>query len=48
MQAWLADENRTPVPPMRGQFSAPALVIEGFTLEDVQAQIVEPAPATEE
>ena len=48
MQAWLADENRRPVPPMRGQFSAPALVIEGFTLEDVQAEIVEPAPATEE
>lgn len=50
MQAWLADENRRPLPPMRGEFSAPALVIEGFTLEDVQARIVEsaPVPATEE
>ncbi|KFL36726.1 hypothetical protein [Arenimonas donghaensis] len=48
MQAWLADENRRPVPPLRGRFSAPALVIEGFTLEDVQAEIVEPAPAGEE
>ena len=48
VQAWLADEARTPVPPVRGSFSAPSLVIEGFTLEDVQAQIVEPAPASEE
>lgn len=48
MQAWLADENRDPVPPMRGQFSTPSLVVEGFTLEDVQAEIVEPAPASEE
>lgn len=44
MQAWLADENRKPLPPILGTFSAPKLVIEGFTLEDVQAEIVESAP----
>ena len=41
-------DNRTPLPPMLGRFTAPTLEIEGFTLENVQADIVEPAPASEE
>lgn len=48
VQAWLADEERTPLPPLLGRFSAPSLVVEGFTLENVQAEIVEPAPASAE
>ncbi|WP_374604396.1 hypothetical protein [Arenimonas sp.] len=48
VQAWLANEDRTPLPPMLGRFTAPSLEIEGFTLENVQADIVEPAPASEE
>ena len=48
VQAWLANEDRTPLPPMLGRFTAPTLEIEGFTLENVQADIVEPAPASEE
>ncbi len=48
VQAWLASEQRTPLPPMLGRFTAPALEIEGFTLENVQADIVETAPASEE
>lgn len=48
VQAWLANEERTPLPPMLGRFTAPSLEIEGFTLENVQADLVEPAPASEE
>lgn len=48
VQAWLANDKRTPLPPMLGRFTAPTLEIEGFTLENVQADIVEPAPASEE
>ena len=48
VQAWLANEERTPLPPMLGRFTAPSLEIEGFTLENVQADLVEPAPASDE
>lgn len=48
VQAWLANEDRTPLPPMLGRFTAPSLEIEGFTLENVQADIVESAPASEQ
>ncbi|GAB2660446.1 AsmA family protein [Arenimonas aestuarii] len=48
LQAWLANEARTPLPPMLGRFTAPSLEIEGFTLENVQADLVEPAAASEE
>ena len=48
VQTWLANEDRTPLPPMLGRFTAPSLEIEGFTLENVQADLVEPAPASEE
>lgn len=47
LQAWFAQEPRAVLPPMQGRFSTPALVVEGFTLEGVQAELREtPAPET--
>lgn len=46
LQAWLAQAPRPVLPPMQGSFGTPALMVEGFTLEGVRAELRE-KPAAE-